>query len=348
MGTHLFNLSLTALLFLWAAIPNLKAQKNYYDGSISGRNFRQNPLFQEKIGKRVDYRRLNACLFFATNEQRLKNGLKEVPHLLSMEIAAWHHSRSMAEKGFFSHNNPIERERKSPTDRARLAGLKNPHPAENIAYYGAGGTNHEMTETYLEVALKLVQMWMCSRGHRENILSKQNLYMGMAVYIDLKPYVDSQNRPTSGVSVKFYGTQMFQWFHQPEEDFTTATDKLSAFDGQRPIVVQKLEEVAVSEEKIENQTTKITTNKDETLFYLYSLPHYKGEKSVITVGKHLLAGLSIGRSLASAQIPAGYRLVAFHDEACKTPIFSLQGDTEFVGWKNFHKAAAIIIEPLKK
>ncbi|WP_027002735.1 CAP domain-containing protein [Hugenholtzia roseola] len=348
MGTPLFNLLFTALLLFGATLPALKAQKNYYDGSISGRNFRQNPLFQQKIGDKVDYRRLNACLFFATNEQRLKNGLTEVPHLLSMEIAAWHHSRNMVEKGFFSHYNPVEKERKSPTDRARLAGLKNPSPAENIAYYGLGGTHHTMTETYLEVALNLVQQWMDSRGHRENILSKQNLYMGMAVYIDIKPYLDSDNRPTNGFYVKFYGTQMFQWFHQPEEDFTTATDKLSAFDGQRPIIVQKIEQVAVSEEKIQNHTTKIATKDDKTVVSLYSLPNYRGEKSVIAVGKHYLSNLSIGRSLASAQIPTGYRLIAFHDEACQTPIFSLQGDTEFVGWKNFHKAAAIIIEPLKK
>jgi hypothetical protein len=135
------------------------AQVNYYDGKINSRNFRQQAIFREKITTSVDYRRLNACLYFATNEQRRIHNLPEVPHLLSLEVASWHHSRYMALKGYFSHYI-LEVDRHDPDDRAALAGLQNPNTAENIAYYtdfwNFGGTRKTLNITYLEIADYLV------------------------------------------------------------------------------------------------------------------------------------------------------------------------------------------------
>ncbi len=174
------------------------------------KNFRKNPAFKAKIkAGNPDYRLLNAAVFFVSNETRVKNG--KMPNTFSplLEASSFHHSRSMVEQSFFSHTNPNDVNRKTTTDRGKLAGIENPYIAENIAMFGVYNLNNL---TYLDVAQRLVDMWYNSPGHRDILLSDNTKKMGCGVYLD----------PGGAV----YGTQNFQWFYDVVEASNIEKDRL--------------------------------------------------------------------------------------------------------------------------
>jgi uncharacterized protein YkwD len=195
------------------------------------KNFRSNPDFSIVIDdKNIDYRLINAAVFFVTNETRVKLGKKPLEYASQLETAAWTHAKRMVEKNFFSHTDATDAARRTPSQRGGLSGIKNPALAENInEYFGIkykGGTsiwpvdrsqgifssssggpiipNH----TYLSLAEALVEGWMNSPGHRSNILSDNGLQMGCGVYF----YRDT----TFYNMLKCKGVQKFQWFHKIE------------------------------------------------------------------------------------------------------------------------------------
>lgn len=170
-------------------------------------NFRQNQSFNQPFSvSNPDYLLLDAAMFFITNEERSKVGVPPMRYHKFLEVAAYNHSLKMATTGFFSHYNSIDIYRKSTGDRGKLAGITNPHIAENIAYnFPKNGS------TYMQVATLLIKQWMNSPGHKENILSKKGRQMGIGTY-----YIDN----------KIYGTQAFQWFDDIIENPSGGTDHL--------------------------------------------------------------------------------------------------------------------------
>lgn len=122
------------------------------------------------------------------------------------EITAYNHSMKMVERNFFSHTNKKNRKRRTPNERAILAGIKSPSAwGENIAYNFA-----EDDDTYLDIADKLLDQWMHSKGHKKNILDKTNVYFGCGAY------------PKDGDYI--YATQFFIRYDNIIE--AKATDKL--------------------------------------------------------------------------------------------------------------------------
>lgn len=197
-------------------------KRNYYT-ELTVNNFRDDRSFNQPVDfENPDYSRLNAAVFFATNEQRLKNKLKVLTWSPNLEEMAAMHSEDMKEQGFFNHINPKNRKKKTPEDRARLTGISNPFIAENIAT--TFGLNYEQNKkvvvkgpgkfsypgsndlilprTYLEVADALVKAWMQSPAHRINILSANAVQLGCgtSMYLDN----DFNRMPT------FMATQDFQ------------------------------------------------------------------------------------------------------------------------------------------
>jgi uncharacterized protein YkwD len=193
------------------------------------KNFRDNPLFSQTIDfADIDYPRLNAAIFFVTNEARVQNGRKPLTFALELERSAYLHAKSMVEQNFFSHENPHEKERKSVEQRAKLAGIKNPLAAENIAThfgikYEAGAPVYPVDEiqgtftyagndslipnhTYLSFAEAIVKQWLDSPGHRRNLLSKDALQLGCGAYFYRDP--DFHNMPN------FKAVQNFQLFRE--------------------------------------------------------------------------------------------------------------------------------------
>lgn len=162
-------------------------------------NFRQNNIFYQPFSTfNPDYLLLDAALFYMTNEERSKVGVPELRYHKLLEVAAYNHSMKMATTNFFSHENSVDHSRFNPSDRGKLAGVSNPSFAENIAYnYPENGSS------YLQVATKLMVQWMNSPGHKDNILSIKARQMGAGTY-----YYDR----------KIYGTQVFQWFNDVNEN----------------------------------------------------------------------------------------------------------------------------------
>jgi len=204
-----------------------KWQRELY-AELTVQDFRLFKPFLEQIDfQALDYPRLNAAIFFVTNETRQKYNLPILAYAKELECSAWNHARRMVEKKFFSHNDPTDTERQTPALRGKLAGIANPNLAENIAdcfaitYDGQRGiyplekqgefsyTWHGKPippHTYLSLAEEVVKIWMNSPGHRSNILSKQALQLGCGAFF----YYDE----TDWYMPRFKAVQNFQWFKE--------------------------------------------------------------------------------------------------------------------------------------
>ncbi len=81
----------------------------------------------------------------------------------ALRCAARVHTRDMADRGYFSHDNP---EGQAPWDRMELAGYTWSSAGENIA--GGGST-----------AASTMEQWMNSSGHCGNIMSGDFVHIGV-------------------------------------------------------------------------------------------------------------------------------------------------------------------------
>ncbi|MCS6822279.1 MAG: CAP domain-containing protein [Microscillaceae bacterium] len=179
-------------------------RKNYQ--TITHKNFRNQTVFNKSIDtENMDFPLINAAIFYVTNEIRSKNNLTPLEYAPELEIMAFHHAKAMLEQGFFSHQNPKTSNRRTTSDRAKLAGIANPAIAENIAMKGGFGE-----DTYLKLAESFLEQWMSSKGHRENILSTSANALGCGLML-------------RGDSV--YAVQCFQWFKKIQNS-GKAIDKL--------------------------------------------------------------------------------------------------------------------------
>jgi uncharacterized protein YkwD len=84
----------------------------------------------------------------------------------ALTAAARGHSRDMAERGFFEHTNPDGR---TPADRAVAAGFQSRYVGENIAAGQRGPT-------------EVVQAWMDSPGHCQNIMDPHYRVLGVGYF----------------------------------------------------------------------------------------------------------------------------------------------------------------------
>ncbi len=231
------NKSIFFVVFLMAISCMAQSQsywkiENY--NNWTHQNFRQNPLFNKTFStSNPDYLLLDAALFYLTNVERAKIGIAPMRYHRMVEIAAYNHSKSMAKQNFFSHTNSNSMARKSPSDRGKLAGIANAAFAENIAYnYPTAGNS------YLEVAEALMNQWMNSKGHKDNILSEKGRQMGCGTYFS---------------GGKIYGTQCFQWFSDVQENTSIQVDRLPPTLGEKDDnLVEPIDEKPVYENNPNN------------------------------------------------------------------------------------------------
>ncbi len=99
---------------------------------------------------------------FATvlNKERAVTGLTPLVMDEKLSAACEGHSKDMARLGFFAHESPVEG-KKTPWDRARLAGFQGNGASENIF---AGSTNPQSA----------YDAWFASDGHRFNLFGSAN------------------------------------------------------------------------------------------------------------------------------------------------------------------------------
>ncbi|UCB46248.1 MAG: CAP domain-containing protein [Spirochaetota bacterium] len=152
----------------------------------------------------INYPLLNAAIFYETNNMREKHRKEPFQHSAALEKAAVLHSRDMAEKGFFSHTNPFNAQRETPSMRMALYGVIEGYRGENITeafgiQYKPGSplippengdklfrdyTTGDAIKphTYNSFAEAVVAGWMESPPHRENILNIHFKFLGCGAW----------------------------------------------------------------------------------------------------------------------------------------------------------------------
>ena len=113
-----------------------------------------------------------------TNEIRTDRGIPALSYDDTLGTIALGHSEDMAAKGFFSHENL---DGCALTCRFEAESFSARAWAENIIYL----ENHYLLDTK-ETAQRMVESWMGSGGHRENILNPNYTHEGIGIAYDGK------------------------------------------------------------------------------------------------------------------------------------------------------------------
>ena len=193
------------LLFLLFLSNYLLAQsKGYYD--LSSSEFLNQPAVNQPIDARnPDNFLLDAAIFHATNEQRLKYNLRIFTYHLPLHEATIGHSEAMIAQDFYSHINANSATNRNLQNRVENQTHEFRAMGENIAQHDIleTGTNPKFCfqppknkgdyffvdcitkkplfmMTYAVLARSIVSGWMNSPHHRENILNPQYTKMACA------------------------------------------------------------------------------------------------------------------------------------------------------------------------
>jgi uncharacterized protein YkwD len=138
------------------------------------------------------------------NERRQEHGLNPLTFDPELAAIARGHSQDMVEREFYDHVNP---DGQDPTDRYAEAGYTCRveeddqiwRGAENIMqdYWGVDTTTHTATRNESTMAEYIVDGWMRSEGHRENILKpfwrREGIGVASTQYEDGKELYVTQN-----------------------------------------------------------------------------------------------------------------------------------------------------------
>lgn len=174
--------------------------------------YRLEALYRVIDFKKVDFPLLHAALFFVTNAERKSANLKPFKYQSKIESVAFGHAQDMVKYGFYSHTSTI-RIKRTVQDRFHLEGLNPEYYGENICStyglqyengrkvnppYPAGVFTYAFTSkketipphTYISFAKEVVNLWMNSPGHRQNILNPNftTLGCGASVYLEKSFY----------------------------------------------------------------------------------------------------------------------------------------------------------------
>jgi uncharacterized protein YkwD len=216
-------MGLLARLFLigWVAVATgFAASTNFFE--LDAARF-QAVAAQELRGEAANHPLLAAAILRETNLRRVKNGLTPLKHEPKASEAAKIQSEIMRARGSISHDNPENAQYRTLEHRVKSVGLNYRLIAENVATafglkYQSGTRFYPMREngrtvfrykpagpaipphTYATFAKSLIDAWMNSKGHRENILRKEAQYLGAYC-------APAENK--HGQMPMFYCTQVF-------------------------------------------------------------------------------------------------------------------------------------------
>ncbi|MBX0325605.1 CAP domain-containing protein [Halomicroarcula sp. F13] len=132
----------------------------------------------------IDVSAVEMAIHREINQRRTANGLDKLEYRSDLVEVARYHSRDMANKRYFAHDSP---DGESFGDRYHQFGI-DCAGGENIAYtyweeniQSEGGLLYHDSEQ--DVALGIVNQWMNSTGHRENILRERFQSEGIGIYV---------------------------------------------------------------------------------------------------------------------------------------------------------------------
>ena len=170
-----------------------------------------------EVNKPIDARNPNnslidAALFHLTNEQRILHKLPKFTYSYSLHKATNEHSEAMINQDFYNHENPYSPANRKMTDRIFLYTWEFKEMAENIAQHDILGGSDEKycfeiprnnqdyvflscetkkplpMRTYAELARSVVNGWMNSPHHRENILNPRLKSLACSGRISKNPF----------------------------------------------------------------------------------------------------------------------------------------------------------------
>lgn len=154
----------------------------------------------------LDKHRVELLIHERVNKERQKRDLSPIEYDIALQEIARYHSKDMAENDYFSHDSPSgetfgDRYEKFGYDcRVPVGDNVYMTGSENIAqtYYLENLINGDFHSNEQELANGLMNQWMNSTGHRENILTPEWDDIGVGVHL-----IEDEN----GTAV--YATQNF-------------------------------------------------------------------------------------------------------------------------------------------
>jgi uncharacterized protein YkwD len=160
--------------------------------SLAPEKFLSLPAVRQRFtAKEIDELRLEATIFHSVNQARRQHQLSEFKFHPRLNPVARAHSKEMAEMNYFSHQSPITNN-ETMLQRFRNAQLRwSGQLAENIAVsftkstvlsgYNPSELEKYPYDTYYKFAKNIVEKWLASKGHRENILNPRLKIMAVGV-----------------------------------------------------------------------------------------------------------------------------------------------------------------------
>ncbi|KAB1197383.1 CAP domain-containing protein [Haloferax sp. MBLA0078] len=139
----------------------------------------------------LDRHRIELLIQERVNKERKERGLSPVDYDLELQEIARYHSEDMAESGYFAHTSPSGESMGDRYDkfgyecRVDAGGNTYMTGSENIAqtYHDENLIDVGYLTNEKELANGLMNQWMNSTGHRDNILTPEWENIGIGVYI---------------------------------------------------------------------------------------------------------------------------------------------------------------------
>ena len=187
-------------LLLFALLPACSSTNAYIKANDRPAALQDAAFAKVLDFKNIDTELLNAAVFHATNEARIKHGRRRLAYHAVLEEAAQTYADRQAKHNFLAHEDKSNPGLVTPQDRVRAAGATNPYVAENLAttagmrivsgerFYVRNPVGPVISRTptgeavprhtYASLGRSVVQQWLDSPGHRRNLLSADARALG--------------------------------------------------------------------------------------------------------------------------------------------------------------------------
>lgn len=171
---------LLTIIMLGGFLKPLKASDL---SDLSLEDFLQLERFYDTIElDQIDTEMIELGVWHLSNVYRLKNGKLVLEYDVNLDSAAQLHSNQMQHYGFFAHDNKKNKAFGTLYKRAEAAGYINWWSLSENIYSSYISTSNP--PRYIDICLEIVQAFIDSKGHRENLLSTDVNEMGCGIQFD--------------------------------------------------------------------------------------------------------------------------------------------------------------------
>ena len=151
------------------SLPNVSEDYNKESESVPEQEEQQEQQPEQENSNKEEFTEYQKEVLHLVNIQRIEHGLNPLSLDYKLSEVATFKSQDMIYKNYFDHNSPTYG---SPYDMMDQFGISYVYAGENIAW---GQRNPQM----------VVEAWMNSKSHRENILNPNFTTLGVGIAEDL-------------------------------------------------------------------------------------------------------------------------------------------------------------------